>query len=393
MVAGDSQRVHRFAITAGIRLPAMALDRHVFEPRPAGPELPRVIEQRRLRGPVVPARVIAPIRRSPELGGLIALAALLNLWALGRNDWANTYYAAAVRSMASSWHNFLYVSFDPSGVSTVDKPPLSLWIQALSVRVFGFHPLSILVPQALIGVASVVLVYDLVARRFGRLGGFVAGIALATTPIAVAMSRDNNPDALLTLLCLTAIWFAVRAFEDGRARWLILSGATVGLAFETKMLVALVVVPAIVIAWLWIAPRGRRAALRDLLAGGVAMFAVGLAWPVLVMLTPSAQRPWIAGTANNSIWSLIFGYNGLGRVSGQAGGPGEREAGLGPPATTVCSAARPARSASSTPRSAARAAGCLASRSSVRSSCSLPRGHGEAIRAPRGSSSSAARSW
>ena len=111
------------------------------------------------------------MRRAPELGGLVGLSAVLNLWALGRNGWANTYYSAAVRSMASSWHNFLYASLDPSGVMTVDKPPLSLWVQALSVRVFGYHPLAILVPQALMGVASVVLVYDLVRRRFGRVGG------------------------------------------------------------------------------------------------------------------------------------------------------------------------------------------------------------------------------
>jgi len=131
----------------------------------------------------------------PELAALMALAAVLDLWALGRNGWANEYYSAAVRSMSTSWHNFLYGSFDPSGVMTVDKPPLSLWVQALSARIFGFHPLSVLVPQALMGVATVALVYDLTRRRFGRGAGFVAGLVLATTPITVAISRHNNPDA------------------------------------------------------------------------------------------------------------------------------------------------------------------------------------------------------
>jgi hypothetical protein len=172
------------------------------------------------------------------------------------------------------------------------------------------------------GIASVVLVYDLVCRRFGRIGGFVAGLALATTPIAVAMSRDNNPDALLTLCCVAAVWFAVRAFDDGRTRWLVLAGIAVGLGFETKMLVALVVVPGIALAWLWIAPRGRVAALRQLLIGGAAMLVVGGAWPLLVAITPAADRPWVSGTSDNSILSLIFGYNGLGRVTGQSGGPG-----------------------------------------------------------------------
>jgi 4-amino-4-deoxy-L-arabinose transferase-like glycosyltransferase len=267
-------------------------------------------------------RSIAARLPHPELGAPIALAAVLNLWALGRNGWANDYYSAAVRSMSSSWHNFLYASADPSGVMSVDKPPLALWIQSLSVRVFGYHPLSVLVPQALMGVASVALVYDLVRRRFGRLGGFVAGLALALTPITVAISRHNNPDALLVLCCVAALWFAVRALEDGRTRWLVLAGICVGLGFETKMLIALAVVPAIAAAYVLIAPRGRLRALRQLLAGGLALLFVGGAWPALVALTPAANRPWISGTSDNSILSLIFEYNGLGRVDGQAGGPG-----------------------------------------------------------------------
>jgi len=125
------------------------------------------------------ARALAVRVPRPELIALLALAGALNLWALTRNGWANDYYAAAVRSMSTSWHDFLFASLDRSGVMTVDKPPLALWVQALSVRIFGYHSLSILVPQALMGMASVALVYDLVRRRFGRLGGFVAGAALA----------------------------------------------------------------------------------------------------------------------------------------------------------------------------------------------------------------------
>ena len=274
------------------------------------------------------ARALSARAPRPELLGLIALTAVLNLWALSQNGWANDYYSAAVRSMSTSWHNFLFASLDPSGVMTVDKPPLALWVQALSVRVFGYHPLSMLVPQALMGVASVVLVYDLVRRRFGRLGGFVAGLALALTPITVAISRHNNPDALLVLCTVAALWFVVRAFDATPTRpgtrWLVLAGVAVGLGFETKMGVALVAVPAIAAAWLWISPagRGRLHALRQLLAGGAAMVIVGGAWPALVALTPAADRPWISGTSDNSIFSLIFEYNGLGRVEGQTGGPG-----------------------------------------------------------------------
>jgi 4-amino-4-deoxy-L-arabinose transferase-like glycosyltransferase len=294
------------------------------------------------------ARALALRAPHPELAAVMSLAAALNLWALSRNGWANDYYAAAVKSMSGSWHDFLFASLDKGGVMTVDKPPLALWVQALSVRVFGFHSLSILVPQALMGVASVALVYDLVRRRFGRVAGFAAGLALALTPIAVAISRHNNPDSLLVLCSVAALWCTVRAFDaapggtsrhrsdtstrtpDSRmstptsTRWLVAAGVCVGLGFETKMLVALVVVPGIAAAWLWVAPaaRGRVHALRQLLAGGVAMLLVGGAWPLLVELTPAADRPWVSGTSDNTILSLIFEYNGVGRVHGQSGGPG-----------------------------------------------------------------------
>jgi 4-amino-4-deoxy-L-arabinose transferase-like glycosyltransferase len=271
----------------------------------------------------------------PELGALLLLTGVLNLWALDRNGWANTYYSATVRSMSTSWHNFLYGSFDPSGLMTVDKPPLALWVQALSARVFGFHSLSVLVPQALMGVATVALVYDLTRRMWGRTAGFVAGLVLAITPITVAISRHNNPDALLALCCVGALWCLVRALQDGRTRWIVLAGVCVGLGFETKMGAALLVVPAIVAAWLWVAPRGRLAAVRQLLAGGAAMVVVGGAWPLLMALTPASSRPWISGTSDNSILSLIVNYNGLGRVDGQAGGPAGNPGGGGPGGSTT----------------------------------------------------------
>jgi 4-amino-4-deoxy-L-arabinose transferase-like glycosyltransferase len=270
--------------------------------------------------PVVPS--LQSLRARPELLGVLGVAAVLNLWGLSINGWANTYYAAAVRSMSTSWHNFLFASMDPSGLMTVDKPPAALWVEALSVRLFGFNSLSILVPEALMGVAAAGLIYDLTRRRFGRAAGFVAGLALATTPVVVAVSRHNNPDELLVLCCVAALWMAVRALETGRTRWLMLSGVCVGLGFETKMGVALMVVPGIAAAYVYVAPRGRLTAIRQLLAGGLSLAVVALAWPILVTLTPAADRPWISGTADNSIWSLIFNYNGVGRLAGQTGGPG-----------------------------------------------------------------------
>ncbi|MGD0981347.1 MAG: glycosyltransferase family 39 protein [Solirubrobacteraceae bacterium] len=304
----------------------MAIFKQRLWPRPAGPseqELPPT------SGGWARARSLTVARVAPELIVLIGASATLNFWDLSLNRWANTYYAAAVRSMSTSWHNFLYASLDPSGVMSVDKPPLTFWIQALSVRVFGYHPLSILIPDALMGVATVVLIYDLVRRLFGRPAGFIAGLALATTPMTVAMSRHNNPDVLVALFCVAALWFFVRAVQDGRTRWIVLSGVMVGLGFEAKMGIALVVVPGIVLAWLVLRPRGWRRALDQLIAGGIAMTVVGGAWPLLVALTPADNRPWLSGTANNNILSLIFDYNGFGRVSGQSGGPPPVPRGVG----------------------------------------------------------------
>jgi 4-amino-4-deoxy-L-arabinose transferase-like glycosyltransferase len=263
----------------------------------------------------------------PELAALLVLAALLYLWALSKNGWANDYYSAAVRSMAGSWHDFLYGSFDAKGLMTVDKPPAALWVEALSVKLFGFNSLAILVPQALIGTASVGLLYDLTRRRWGRAAGALAGLALALTPVVVAISRHNNPDALLVLCSVGALWCFVRALERGATKWLVLAGLCVGLGFEAKMSAALMVVPGMALAWLWVAPRGRLVALRQLALAGAALLAVALAWPVLVWLTPAANRPWISGTSDNSIWSLIWEYNGLGRLEGQTGGPGNLGAG------------------------------------------------------------------
>jgi 4-amino-4-deoxy-L-arabinose transferase-like glycosyltransferase len=290
-----------------------------------------VPQPRRRRAPRAIARpALSALAARPELIVLLVVAGALNLWALGVNGYANDYYSAAVRSMTTSWHAFLYGAFDAAGVQTVDKPPLALWVQALSARAFGFSSWSLLVPQALMGVATVGLVYDMTLRRFGRAAGFAAGLTLALTPITVAISRHNNPDALLVLCITAAVWATDRGLRaGGKTRWLLAAGAFVGLGFETKMAAALLVVPGIVAAWLWIAPAGRLRALRQLLAGGAVMAAVGLAWPVLMWLTPASSRPYISGTDDNSIWSLILGYNGLGRLFGQDGGPGGATGGMG----------------------------------------------------------------
>jgi len=252
--------------------------------------------------------------------GVLALSAALDFVRLGQNGWANAYYSAAVRSMLDSWHNFLFVSFDPGGLVSVDKPPLALWLEAASAKLFGFSGVAILAPEALAGIGSVWLLYLLVARYFGRVAGLVAALALAVSPVSVAVNRDNNPDALFVLLLVAAVWAGCRAVESGRLRWLVGCAVLVGLAFNAKMLAAGIVVPGLGLAYLLCAKTSPRRRLAHLAVSGGVLAVLSAAWIVAVDLTPAADRPYVGSTTDNSALSLALGYNGLGRVTGQEGG-------------------------------------------------------------------------
>ena len=254
------------------------------------------------------------------LGGILALASALDFVKLGQNGYANTYYAAAVRSMLHSWRNFFFVSFDQGGLVSVDKPPLALWVEAASAKLFGYSGLATLLPEALAGVAAIWVLYLLVARFFGRVAGLVAALALAVSPVSVAVNRDNNPDALFVLLLVLAAYVGARAAASGRLRTLILAAVLVGLAFNTKMLAAAVVVPGLALAYALFAPVAWRRRIVWLLLAGAVMVAVSGAWIAAVDLTPASQRPYVGSTTNNSALSLALDYNGLGRVEGQTGG-------------------------------------------------------------------------
>jgi 4-amino-4-deoxy-L-arabinose transferase-like glycosyltransferase len=254
------------------------------------------------------------------LGAVLGLAAFLDFFHLSRNGYANTYYAAAVRSMLRSWHNFFFVSFDPGGLVSVDKPPLALWLEAASAKLFGYSGFAILLPEALAGVLAVWVTYLLVARWLGRVAGLVAALALAVSPVSVAVNRDNNPDALLALLLVLAVYLGARAIESGRLRTLLLAALVVGLAFNTKMLAAMIVVPGLALAYLVFAPGSWRRRAGHLLVAGAVLAVVSGAWIAAVDLTPAVDRPYVGSTTNNSAFSLAFDYNGLGRVTGQTGG-------------------------------------------------------------------------
>jgi 4-amino-4-deoxy-L-arabinose transferase-like glycosyltransferase len=271
--------------------------------------------RRLLRGPQADPRWARP-----ALFGLLALTAVLYLWDLTRNGWANDFYAAAVQAGTKSWKAFFFGSFDQSSFITVDKTPGSLWVMEISGRIFGFSQWSMLVPQALEGTGSVLLLYAAVKRWFGPAAGLTAGLVLALTPVAALMFRFNNPDALLVLLMTAAAYTLVRAVENGRSRWLAFTGLLLGFAFLAKMLQAFLVVPGFAAAYLWAGPPrlARRIWQTVLMGAGII---VGAGWWILAaQLTPAADRPYFGGSTANNILQLTIGYNGLGRLTGDETG-------------------------------------------------------------------------
>jgi 4-amino-4-deoxy-L-arabinose transferase-like glycosyltransferase len=256
------------------------------------------------------------------LVAVVALAAVLDFNRLSQNGFANIFYSAAVKSELHSWHNFLYLSSDPGGFISVDKTPLGVWLQVASAKLFGFSAMSLLVPEAVVGVLAVALLYGIVARRCGRLAGVAAALALAVFPSFVAVARDNGPDPLLVLFMLVACGAALRATETGRWRWLLATAVAVGLAFNTKGLAALLVVPGIVAAYALCAEAAWWRRGLHLLGAGIVVVVISGAWIAVVELTPGSHRPYVGGSTDNSEVNLTFQYNGVGRVGGQVGGPG-----------------------------------------------------------------------
>jgi 4-amino-4-deoxy-L-arabinose transferase-like glycosyltransferase len=263
---------------------------------------------------------LAPVHLA--LAGVLALSAVLNVNKLAQNGYANIFYSAGVKSMLRSWHNFVFVSFDPGGLVTVDKPPFALWVQAASAKLFGFSPLSLLLPEAIIGVLTVAALYWVMTRRFGAWAAVAGALTLAVFPSFVAVSRENGVDPLLILLLVLACGAALRACETGRWRTLVWCGVLVGLAFNTKTLAAYLVVPPIALAYLVCAPRSIRRRVGQLAVAGLAMLVVSFAWIAFVELTPASKRPYVGSSTNNTELGLTFAYNGFGRVEGQTGGPG-----------------------------------------------------------------------
>ncbi|WP_219471242.1 ArnT family glycosyltransferase [Nonomuraea rhizosphaerae] len=280
----------------------------------------------------------APRWSRPAFWGVLVVAGVLYTWALSGDG--NEYYSAAILSGTQSWKAFFFGALDAGSYITVDKPPLALWVMGLSARIFGFSTWSMLIPQALAGVASVALVHSAVRRAYpvvsarslsgssssahsevrqAHVAALAAAVIMTLTPITVAINRINNPDTILVLLLVLAAWFCLESLRTGRLRSLLLSAVFVGLAFNAKMLQAYLVVPAFALAYLLCARHGLLKRVGHLLAAGGVMAVSSAWWMVIVDLLPASSRPYIGGSTDNSVRDLVIGYNGLGRVFGQGG--------------------------------------------------------------------------
>jgi 4-amino-4-deoxy-L-arabinose transferase-like glycosyltransferase len=262
--------------------------------------------------------------RAFALAAICAAAAVLYAWRIGSEGWGNPYYSAAVKSMSASVTNFVFGSFDPLGVVTVDKPPMAFWPMVASAAIFGYHGWSLLLPQVVEGVAAVWLLHRTVRHWAGEHVALLAALVLALTPVTVAINRDTNPDTLMVLLLVAAAYAFTRSVQQplavGKAtRWLMLAALFLGLGFVTKMLQAWIVVPAFALAYLAgsVAPVRRR--ILDLLGAGAVLLASSLWWMALISFWPG-PKPYIGGSTNGSVLSLVIGYNGLGRIFGRENG-------------------------------------------------------------------------
>ena len=261
-----------------------------------------------------------PAWARPALLGLLLATLVLYTWNLTSSGYANSFYSAAVQAGSESWKAFFFGSSDAANSITVDKPPASLWMMALSVRLLGLNSFAILFPQVLMGVATVGVVYTTVKRHFGAAAGLIAGVALALTPVAALMFTFNNPDALLTLLMALGAWATMKAIEQASPKWMMIVGVFIGLGFLTKTLQVLLVVPFFGLAYLIAAPTTlRKRIVHSLLAVGAMVLSAGW-WVAIVELIPASARPYIGGSQTNSFLELTFGYNGLGRLSGDETG-------------------------------------------------------------------------
>ena len=248
--------------------------------------------------------------------GLLVAAAIGSFLRFSRlGDYDNSYYTATVASMLQSAHNFLFASFDSGGVVMVDKPPVSFWVQAVPATILGVSKWSVTLPEAIMGTLAIVILYWAIRTVFGKLAAIVAALVLAVVPASVVIDSRNEPDSLLSFTLLLAALSVIRAVQSGKLRWLITFGVLMGIGFNTKMLVAFIPLPAFLLYYVLAAKYPmHQLVIRTTSAVGVLLL-VSMSWVTMVALTPQENRPYVGSTTDNSIWTLVFEYNGINRFT------------------------------------------------------------------------------
>ncbi|MFF7467436.1 glycosyltransferase family 39 protein [Streptomyces sp. NPDC008092] len=259
----------------------------------------------------------------PALWAILLLATALYAWNL-TSITGNTFYDAAVYSGTKSWKAFFFGALDAGSFITVDKPPFALWVMGLSARVFGYGTWQLTLPMVAVGVGSVALLYRLVKRDFGVVAGTIAALVLTLTPITVAINRDTNPDPVLVFLMLLGAAALLKAVRTGRLMPLVWSAVAIGFAFNTKMMQAYVVLPAFFVVYLWATNLSLGRRIRNLAVATVALVVSSAWWMVVVDLIPASSRPYIGGSTDNTVWDLVIGYNGFGRIFGASSSVGSQ---------------------------------------------------------------------
>lgn len=270
-------------------------------------------------------RLQDPLWERPALLAILAANALIYSWNLGVNGWANYFYSAAVQAGNMDAKAFFFGSSDWGNAITVDKPPLSLWVMGLSVRIFGLNPVAMLLPQVVMGVGTTLLIYLILRRCTSGLAALLGATVFFTTPIVTLMSRYNNPDPLMLVLMVAAVWFLLRSIETGHGRFFVVAGALLGLAFMTKQLQGMLSVPAIGLAFIMFSPLQWTKRLLTAVYGLSALVVTGGLWMAIVDLIPADQRPYVGGSPNNSVLQLTFAYNGIDRIAGADNDPSAQQ--------------------------------------------------------------------
>ena len=261
-------------------------------------------------------------RNAAALTLILLLAAFLSVFNIWNMGYSNEFYAASVKSMLTGWKNFFFASLDPGGWVTVDKPPVSLWVQTAFAKVFGFYGWSIILPQCLAAVASVAVIYHVVERHFGSAAGLISALVLALSPIFIVVSKTNNTDSVLILFMVLSAWAMMVAADRGQLRYLLLSMVLLGIAYNAKTLEAFLILPALYAVYFFGTNLKWRKRLLHLALATLVLAVVSLSWSVIVDLTPASERPYVDNSTNNSELELALGYNGIQRITGQTGSAG-----------------------------------------------------------------------